>query len=57
MEEIDRTLAEETLRKVQLGHLVERLGQTQDWTRILSLGEQQRLAFARLLLHKPKVAF
>ncbi|MCQ9121709.1 ABC transporter ATP-binding protein [Rodentibacter pneumotropicus] len=57
LEEIDRTLAEETLRKVQLGHLVERLEQTQDWTRILSLGEQQRLAFARLLLHKPKVAF
>lgn len=26
-------------------------------TRILSLGEQQRLAFARLLLHKPTVAF
>ncbi|OOF42425.1 ABC transporter ATP-binding protein [Rodentibacter rarus] len=55
--EIDRTLAEEMLRQVFLGHLVERLTQTQDWTRILSLGEQQRLAFARLLLHKPKVAF
>lgn len=56
-DEIDRTLAAETLRKVQLGHLVERMEQEQDWTRILSLGEQQRLAFARLLLHKPKVAF
>lgn len=31
--------------------------QENDWTRILSLGEQQRLAFARLLLHKPSVAF
>lgn len=57
VEEIDRTLAEEILYSVQLGHLVERLDQDQDWTRILSLGEQQRLAFARLLLHKPKVAF
>ncbi|MBF0752049.1 MULTISPECIES: ABC transporter ATP-binding protein/permease [unclassified Pasteurella] len=57
VEEIDRTLAEETLRKVQLGHLLTRIEQEQDWTRILSLGEQQRLAFARLLLHKPKVAF
>ena len=55
--DIDRTLAEEILRKVQLGHLIERLEQEQDWTRILSLGEQQRLAFGRLLLHKPKVAF
>ncbi|OOF60219.1 ABC transporter ATP-binding protein/permease [Rodentibacter myodis] len=56
-QEIDRTLVEDILRKVQLGHLVERVEQEQDWTRILSLGEQQRLAFARLLLHKPKVAF
>jgi putative ATP-binding cassette transporter len=27
----------------------------QDWQRLLSLGEQQRLAFARLLLNSPKV--
>ena len=26
----------------------------QDWQRLLSLGEQQRLAFARLLLNAPK---
>ena len=47
----------EVLKQVSLGHLQDRLEQEQDWTRILSLGEQQRLAFARLLLHKPKVAF
>lgn len=47
----------DVLSKVQLGHLIERLEQEQDWTRILSLGEQQRLAFARLLLQKPRVAF
>ena len=28
-----------------------------DWTNILSLGEQQRLSFARLLLRKPAIAF
>lgn len=28
-----------------------------DWTNILSLGEQQRVAFARLFLHLPKFAF
>ncbi|GLJ54902.1 hypothetical protein SUGI_1178820 [Cryptomeria japonica] len=28
-----------------------------DWADILSAGEQQRLAFARLLLHEPKMAF
>ncbi|TCJ98700.1 putative ATP-binding cassette transporter [Volucribacter psittacicida] len=47
----------ELLNAVQLGHLTDKLNQENDWTRVLSLGEQQRLAFARLLLHKPKVAF
>ena len=47
----------EVLKQVSLGHLLDRLDQEQDWTRILSLGEQQRLAFARLLLHKPNVTF
>ena len=28
----------------------------QDWPRILSLGEQQRLAFGRLLLNSPRFA-
>lgn len=47
----------ELLNKVQLGHLVEKLEQEHDWTHILSLGEQQRLAFARLILHRPTAAF
>ena len=54
---ISHTQAIEILNKVQLGHLAEQLEKEQDWTRILSLGEQQRLAFARLILHKPAVAF
>ncbi|MEO6960177.1 MAG: ATP-binding cassette domain-containing protein, partial [Burkholderiaceae bacterium] len=49
--------AEEVLKKVQLGHLTERLDEVTDWGRILSLGEQQRLAFGRLLLAKPAAAF
>jgi len=28
-----------------------------DWTNVLSLGEQQRVAFARLFLRQPKFAF
>jgi putative ATP-binding cassette transporter len=44
------------LQEVRLGELVRRypdLDIKQDWPRVLSLGEQQRLAFARLLLNGP----
>jgi ABC-type uncharacterized transport system fused permease/ATPase subunit len=47
------------LEKVNLSHLVVRydsLDQVEDWSTILSLGEQQRLAFARLLLTQPQYA-
>ncbi|KMT17661.1 hypothetical protein BVRB_2g036070 [Beta vulgaris subsp. vulgaris] len=43
------------LEDVRLGYLLPRFGldSTCEWSSILSLGEQQRLAFARLLLAKP----
>jgi putative ATP-binding cassette transporter len=46
-----------TLTKVALPHLVDRLDEVQDWAKVLSPGEQQRIAFARILLTKPKVVF
>lgn len=45
------------LEKFGLGQLVEKLDVVDDWSRILSLGEQQRLAFIRILLFKPDVVF
>ena len=47
------------LNEVNLSSLSTRypnLDVKQDWPRILSLGEQQRLAFARLLLNSPRFA-
>lgn len=42
------------LEQVELGNLVPLLGRTDRWGRQLPLDEQQRLAFVRLLLHKPR---
>lgn len=49
------------LRDVCLPNIAERfpggLDEDCDWCATLSMGEQQRVAFARLLLHRPGVAF
>jgi putative ATP-binding cassette transporter len=45
------------LARVNLATLADRfggLGAELDWSRVLSVGEQQRLAFARALLAKPR---
>jgi putative ATP-binding cassette transporter len=55
---------DEILAVIQDAHLDEVLQRVEgdldravDWTNVLSLGEQQRVAFARLFLRKPKFAF
>ncbi|WP_137725965.1 ABC transporter ATP-binding protein/permease [Prescottella subtropica] len=47
----------DVLGRVALGHLTDRLGEPEDWSAILSPGEQQRVAFARIVLLRPQVAF
>ena len=49
----------EVLSKVNLGDLPAKVGGLDaelDWSEFLSVGEQQRLAFARILVHKPRYA-
>lgn len=47
----------EVLKEVGLPELIERLDDAEDWTLILSGGEKQRLAFARVLLTAPDYIF
>jgi vitamin B12/bleomycin/antimicrobial peptide transport system ATP-binding/permease protein len=52
---------DQTLRAVlddcHLSHLRERLAEEQHWAQLLSGGEQQRVAFARVVLHRPDWLF
>jgi putative ATP-binding cassette transporter len=48
---------QQALRQVSLAHLATQLGVNQDWSRILSIGEQQRLAFARVIFNQPAIVF
>jgi vitamin B12/bleomycin/antimicrobial peptide transport system ATP-binding/permease protein len=54
---LDDAVLRSTMEKVALPHLIDRLDEIQDWAKVLSPGEQQRIAFARILLTKPKAVF
>jgi vitamin B12/bleomycin/antimicrobial peptide transport system ATP-binding/permease protein len=47
----------EALRTCRLEDYVDRLDESTHWARVMSPGEQQRLAGARVLLHKPDYLF
>ena len=55
--EFDDAAIQSALDTVALGHLSSRLDEVADWAKVLSPGEQQRIAFARVLLAEPNVLF
>src|SRR5690606_29753930 len=54
IERFDDAAVRAALERVDLGHLVPLLDRSNRWDRELTLDEQQRLAFARLLVHRPR---
>lgn len=52
----DETL-KEALEQCRIGYLAVHLQEEGDWSHVFSIGEQQRLAFARALLYQPQWLF
>jgi putative ATP-binding cassette transporter len=56
-DEVTTAQMQDALRGVNLEHLVPRLDDTDNWSMVLSGGEQQRVAIARAILTKPDWLF
>jgi len=55
--QLPRDRLAEALHSVGLPQLVDRLDEDRNWAQSLSVGEQQRLAFARVFLVRPEIVF
>lgn len=54
---VDDVTAKQVLEQVHLAPLMAQLDMAQDWSQVLSPGEQQRLAFGRVLVNRPAIVF
>ncbi len=53
----DATAVAACMKRVGLAEFVPMLDRVERWDKLLSMGQQQRLAFVRMLLHRPKWIF
>lgn len=56
-EKVHDDCARDALKRVGLGHLCDRLDDSEHWDGVLAVSEQQRLGFARLLIRRPDWIF
>ena len=54
---LDNARLRAAVERVGLAHLISRLDEIETWEQVLTMGEQQRLGFARLMLHRPNWIF
>jgi vitamin B12/bleomycin/antimicrobial peptide transport system ATP-binding/permease protein len=54
-ETVDDAVVRTTVEEVGLGHFLDRLDEDATWEHVLSGGEKQRLAFARVLIQRPEI--
>lgn len=52
---VDEASITQALRRCGLDYMEKKLDETENWDQVLSGGERQRIAFARLMLQKPKI--
>ena len=54
-QKVEEEKISEALTRCGLDHLIPRLDEAESWSQVLSGGEQQRLAFARVMIHPPDI--